>query len=137
MVTSTTTSNYAGLPVVVYDGGCPFCLKQIAKIKQRDREGAFEYLPRQSEGLEQRFPMLAEGDFDSGMRLVHTDQSISVGADAVYEIARRLHGWRRLAWLYRVPLLRGVLRGAYGWVARNRYRLAKKCDHGTCELPKA
>lgn len=135
MVGSSTTSDSPGLPAVVYDGECPFCLKQIARIKRRDCNGAFEYVSRQTDGIELRFPKLAEGDFDSGMRLVHSDQSISVGADAVYEIARRLHGWRRLAWLYRVPIIQGVLRGVYGWIAKNRYRLAKTCERGTCELP--
>jgi predicted DCC family thiol-disulfide oxidoreductase YuxK len=61
------------------------------------------------------------------MRLVHTDGSVSVGADAVYAIAGRLRGWRRVAWLYRVPGLRGLCRIAYGWIARNRHRIGGAC----------
>jgi predicted DCC family thiol-disulfide oxidoreductase YuxK len=76
-------------PVVVYDGACAFCLRQVERIRRRDRAGVFEFVPRQTAGLEQRFPKLAEGDFNTGMRLVHRDGSVSVGADAVYEIARR------------------------------------------------
>lgn len=119
-------------PVVVYDGECPFCLRQVEKMKRRDPDRVFEYVPRKAEGLERRFPRLAEGDFNTGMRLVHTDGSISVGADAVYQIARRLRGWKNLAWLYRVPLLHLFFRRAYAWVAKNRQRLARDCG-GSCE----
>ena len=120
-------------PAIVFDGQCPFCIRQVARIQQRDLEGTFEYVPRQTQGLESRFPKLAEGDFNTGMRLVHVDGSVSVGADAVYQIARRLPGWRGWAWLYRVPGLRSLLRAIYGWIARNRYRLARTCPaEGAC-----
>ena len=76
--------------VVVYDGECPFCQRQIARIRRRDSLGRFEYVPRQSAGLTERFPALAEGDFDTGMRLIKPDGSIYVGADSVYHIARQL-----------------------------------------------
>ena len=120
--------------MVVYDGQCPFCLRQIQRIQTRDRPQRFEYVPRQTEGLDRRFPALAEADFNTGMRLVHPNGSVSVGADAVYEIARRLPGWRNWAWLYRLPGLKFVLRALYAWVARNRYRLARACEDGACEL---
>ena len=133
---STTLScdrtDVAARPVVVYDGECPFCARQIEKFKRRDTGSKFDYVPRQDKGIETRFPMLADADFNTGMRLVHPDLSVSVGADAVYHIARRLNVWRWFAWLYRVPVLNFVCRAAYAWVARNRYRLAKKCDDGTC-----
>ncbi len=119
-------------PVVVYDGACGFCLNQVDRIKKRDRAETFEYVPRQAEGLEQRFPALAQGDFNSGMRLVLTDGSIAVGPDAVYEIARRVQGWNKLAWLYRLPVLREIFRALYAWVARHRKRLARQCDSGAC-----
>lgn len=121
-------------PVVVYDGECPYCLKQVDRMQSRDSDRTFEYQPRQAAGLEERFPKLADGDFNSGMRLIHTDGSISVGADAVYEIARRLNGWKYLAWLYRVPVLGWICRTGYAWIARNRYRFAKKCEDDVCEL---
>ena len=130
----TTQSDSAVRPVVVYDGQCSFCLKQVERMRRLDTAGVFEYLPRQADGLEQRFPKLAEGDFDTGIRLVHTDGSISVGADAVYHIACRLRGTKYLAWLYRVPVLNWVFGVGYAWVAKHRYKLAKECDDGTCDI---
>ena len=121
-------------PVVIYDGECPFCTKQIRKMKSRDDRDAFEYVPRQTEGLERRFPVLAEADFNTGMRLLDTDGAVHVGADAVYRIARQLRGWRRWAWLYRVPGLGWLCRRIYAWIARNRQRLGRSCDDGACEV---
>ncbi len=119
-------------PALIYDGECSFCLRQIERIKHRDREAGFEYLPRLTPGLEERFPRLAEGDFNSGMRLIMPDGTIHVGADAVYQVARHLPGWRRLAWLYRLPGLHGLARLAYGWVAARRSSLGPASTDDSC-----
>ena len=129
-----TPTRQISRPVVIYDGECVFCRRQVERMKRRDADDAFEYVPRQAEGIERRFPKLTEGDFSTGMRLAYPDGTVSVGADAIYAIARRLRGWRNFAWLYRVPLLHGFFRGAYGWIARNRSRLSKRnCEDGACE----
>jgi len=100
----------------------------------RDRDQVFEYVPRQMKGLEDRFPRLAEGEFNTGMRLVHMDGSIDVGADAVYGIASRLPGWKSLAWVYRLPVLNSICRFGYGLIAKYRYKLARRCDNDVCEI---
>lgn len=124
-------------PVVVFDGDCAFCRKQVARLQRRDRDGVFEYLPKQTPGLEERFPQLANMDFEKGLRFVGRDGRIAVGADGVYEIARRLSVYRWFAWLYRVPLLHSLFRGIYAWIARNRYKLVKNCDDGACDISAA
>ncbi len=112
---------------IVFDGECAFCRRQIAWITRRDRAGAFEFVPRSTADLLQRFPMLASADLSTGMRAVLPDGRVAVGADAVYVVARRLRGWRWLALLYRVPVLHWLCRRAYGWIAANRYRLGPRC----------
>ena len=134
MASTSVLPSGSSRPVVVYDGECPFCLKQVDTMKRRDPDGVFEFQPRQEPGLDQRFPQITEGDFNSGMRLIHRDGSVSVGADAIYEIARLLRGWKYLAWVYRVPVLKSFCRASYAWIARNRYRFAKKCEDGVCEV---
>ncbi|MDX1565533.1 MAG: DUF393 domain-containing protein [Phycisphaeraceae bacterium] len=124
-------------PVVVYDGNCRFCLRQIERFKKRDREGFFEYVPRQREGLDERFPVLASGDFNTGLRLIDREGRCHVGAEAIYRIARRLPVYRTVAWLYRVPLLSSLFRAAYRLVAKYRNRLAGKtsCEPGdSCRI---
>ncbi len=100
-------------------------------IQRADRAGLFELVAAQSPDLLQRFPALMRDDLATGLRLIDADHAVFRGADAVYQIARRLPGWRLLAWVYRVPGLRQGLRAAYGWVAARRYRLAGRCDE-TC-----
>jgi predicted DCC family thiol-disulfide oxidoreductase YuxK len=108
---------------VVFDGSCSFCQAQIQRFRRLTIPGEFEFLPKQAPGLEERFPALASDEFATGMRFVAVDGTVSVGADAVYQIARGMRGVLIVAWLYRVPGLRRVARVAYGWVARNRQRL--------------
>jgi predicted DCC family thiol-disulfide oxidoreductase YuxK len=129
-----TPAARAAKPVVVYDGECQFCLNQVAKLKRLDRNDRFEFVPRQAEGLDDRFPQLAEGDFNTGMRLVMSDGRIHVGPDAAYEIAKRIPRYRIPARLYLVPGLHWGFQKAYNWVAQNRYRLAGKCDSNTCKI---
>ena len=89
--------------IVIYDGECAFCRRQISRIRRKDTHGKFAFVPRQTPGIEDRFPQLAQSDFNTGMRLVATDGRIFIGADAVYHIVQELPFWRRVAWLYRVP----------------------------------
>ena len=103
-------------------------------MQRLDDRKVFEYTPRQAEGLEERFPKIAEGHFNTGMRLVPPAGRIDVGADAVYEIARRLSVLSHLAWLYRVPVFKQISRFCYGLIAEYRYRLAKRCDNSVCEV---
>ncbi len=120
---------------VVYDGECPFCQRQIARIRRRDSLGRFEYVPRQTAGLTERFPALAEGDFDTGMRLIRPDGRVYVGADSVYKISRRLPAWLWFAWLYRIPGIHALARSAYAWVAAHRQSLSGNRDDGTRAVP--
>ena len=132
VIPNATDERVAVRPVVVYDGDCPFCRKQFARIRSRDIREQFEYVARQTPGLTDRFPALAQGDFNTGVRLVLPGGQVHVGADALYHIARRLPLWRWVAWLYRVPILHALARRAYRWIAANRQRFGQKCDDGAC-----
>ena len=122
-------------PTVIYDGQCGFCLKQVGRIRRRDTAGVFDYRPRQEPGLDERFPQITHGDFNTGLRLIEPDGQVQVGADGVYHMARRLPRLWLLAWLYRVPGLKQIFAAMYAWVARNRYKLAGRCEEGdACRL---
>jgi len=123
--------------VVVYDGNCPFCRRQLARIRLRDITERFEYVAKQSPGLNERFPALARGEFSAGMRLVRPDGQVRVGSDAIYEIAYQLPYWRWIAWLYRVPGIHALTRLVYRWIAANRTRLGRSCGDADCEIPTA
>ena len=116
---------------LVYDGDCSFCRRWVARIGRRDRSGTFEFVARQTDGLTERFPKLAEGDFSTGMRLITPDDTIHVGADAAYQIVRRLRYWRSIAWWYHIPGVHWFTRVVYGWIAANRQSLGGRCDDET------
>lgn len=120
-------------PVIIYDGTCKFCIAQVDRIRRRDRPGVFEYLPRHAEGIDARFPKLAEQDFDTGLRLIRPDGSILIGADAVHGIMQQLRPWSLIAWMYHIPPLYWLANLLYRWIARNRHRLAGDCVERRCE----
>lgn len=120
---TNSTNALRNRSILVYDGQCSFCRRSVDRIARRDHSGTFEFVARQTEGLTERFPKLAEGDFNTGMRLITPDDAIHVGADAAYQIARRLRYWRRIAWLYHVPGIHWVTRAVYAWIAANRQSL--------------
>ncbi len=118
---------------LVYDGDCSFCRRWVDRIARGDRSGTFEFVARQTEGLTERFPKLIEGDFNTGMRLITPDGTVHVGADAAYQIVRRLGYVRRIAWLYHVPGIHWITRTGYAWIAAHRQSLSGGCDDGTCK----
>jgi predicted DCC family thiol-disulfide oxidoreductase YuxK len=122
---------------IVYDGECRFCLWSVSRIERLDRQQQFEYLPRQSGEVEERFPFLADADFNTGLRLIVDRENVYVGADSVYQIYRRIPPFHLVVWLYRVPILYGFLRACYTFIARNRHRFGRvECSEGTCSTLK-
>jgi predicted DCC family thiol-disulfide oxidoreductase YuxK len=120
--------------VLVFDGECAFCRAQAQRIHRWDRWNRIECVAKQTPGLGDRFPVLNRGDFNTGMRLISPDGSVHIGADAAHGVVRVLPGWRRLAWLYRVPGIRPICQRVYDWIAARRYALAEKCDSGVCNF---
>ena len=126
-------SDTAVTSVIVYDGACAFCRKAIEGIRKRDRKRQFRYLPRQTPGLDEKYPELALANFDTGMRLIQPDGTVHIGADAIYVISSKLPFFRWFAWTYQVPLIKAVTRGIYSWVATNRLKLSRYCN-SHCEI---
>src|SRR5262245_18192944 len=122
--------------LVVYDGACAFCRASVARIRKLDRKCHFEYVPRETAGLEEAYPQLDLTDLDSGLRLLDARNQVDVGADAIYQILLKLPPYRLVAWMYSLPLIRGLSRRAYAWVAAHRRELASPCAPGlACRLP--
>ena len=127
-------------PAIIYDGECRFCLWSMGRIRRFADQGQFEYVPRQQPGLDERFPILAQSDFNTGLRLIHPDGTVHVGADGVYEIYRRLSPFYLVAWVYRLPLCKQIFGLGYALIARNRHRFGRvdaslNCKDESCTVP--
>lgn len=119
---------------IIYDGECRFCISQMQRIRLWDTRQAFEYLPAQDPSVPKRFPFLKDMNLESGMRLVNPDRKTYVGADAVYQIARRLPNTSWFAWVYNLPVCKQIAQKLYVWVAANRKRLGQTCEAGVCKI---
>lgn len=118
--------------LVVYDGLCGFCRGRVEYIRKRDRAGVFTCLSRHDPELTRRFPDRPELLTPGSMKVLLPSGRLIEGADAVFQIARRLPGWRWFVWMYLIPGLRQLGRLVYGWIARNRQRLGRG---EVCDLP--
>jgi predicted DCC family thiol-disulfide oxidoreductase YuxK len=124
--------------VVLYDGHCTFCTAGAERLRRFAKQGALELVSFQDEGVLARFPSVS---YDAAMKRMHVVEKepggrTFAGAAAVARVLETLPALRPLAALYRVPGLRHLADATYDFIARNRYRFAKKtvCDGGTCHL---
>ena len=122
-------------PVIIYDGECNFCLNGIRRIQNKDQAGQFTYTPKQTPDLYAHYPQLEAIESKEGMRFIDANGKIYCGADTIYQIYRRLGRYRYITWLYLVPVIRTLLKGAYLIIAKNRSRLSKlDCESETCSI---
>jgi predicted DCC family thiol-disulfide oxidoreductase YuxK len=126
-------TNGAKRPVIIYDGACAFCRRAIGVIRTKAEAEQFLYLPRQTADIEKQFPAVNFADFDKGLQLVDVDGKVHVGTDAIHFILSRLPKFRKLAWMYRMPGLKSIIRWVYSWIATNRLKLSLYCDD-RCEI---
>ncbi|MFO0972519.1 MAG: lipase maturation factor family protein [Phycisphaerae bacterium] len=113
----------AARPVLIYDGDCGFCTRQVTRLRALAGERV-EMLTAQSAG--ERFPILPQTELLAAIHLVSPDGRITRGAAAILAVlalsgARR---WRAAAWGYsHLPGAAAVCEWGYRRVARNRHRL--------------
>ena len=123
-------------PTLLFDGTCRFCTAQAERLRRMSR-GRVEVISAYAPGVRERFPMVPQEGVMGEIKLVDTDGRLLGGAAA---IARTLeHGGGPLgliARLYRVWPVRPIADAVYRVIARNRYRIAGRCDDGNvnCKL---
>jgi predicted DCC family thiol-disulfide oxidoreductase YuxK len=118
-------------PVLIYDGGCPFCRKQVDRLLRWARPGAIETLSLLDPELPERFPGLSHEALLEAMHLVDTHGRVFVGAEAAVRSLASRPVLGRLALVYYVPGVRLLADTVYRWIARRRRR-DEDCPEGTC-----
>ena len=121
----------AGGPVVIFDGECGLCQSSVQFMLRNDPAGNLRFAPRQSPAGQ---ALLREHGFADALPnsvvLIEGDHA-SLRSTAPLRIARYL----RFPWpLASAGLLvpRFLRDAVYDWIARNRFRWAKKT---VCRLP--
>ncbi len=111
------------LPVVIFDGECPFCQNWVRFLVRTDRKNRLLYAPAQSAFVSLLVPLMQQKGVDPGKEvLVFHRGDFYTGHESIFYILKILGGgWRLLLLLRFLPDT--LLRKVYGWVAINRYRL--------------
>lgn len=111
-------------PVLLYDGECPFCRRQVERLGRwvgdrfETRTLQYEYGP---------------GDIPDEMKLRLPDGREFGGAQAAARLLWLRPAWRLVVWIYFVPGIRQIANWAYRWVAANRQRFSVcGCSDETC-----
>ena len=113
---------------LLYDGGCPLCLREVSFLRQRDRRGqiqfvdvdAADYAPEDWGGITYRQAM-------ARIHAIAADGTVLTDV-AVFRAAYRLIG---LGWVYAPttwPLLGTLVDRVYGLWATHRLRLTGRAD---------
>jgi predicted DCC family thiol-disulfide oxidoreductase YuxK len=125
----------AGRAVVLFDGGCAFCLKSVRLLKRLDWLGRLQFEDcRDPTRLPETPVPLDPGRLLEAMHLVTPDRRrVYVGFAAVRWLAWRLPAVAPFAWLLYLPGVPWLGRRLYEWVARNRYGLVP-CAGGECRV---
>ena len=119
---------------VFFDGACPFCAREVSLLKRMDRRGRVLFTDLSEPGFS---PDRAGVPWSAMMARIHARLADGTLVEGV-EVFRRIYallGFGPLVAVTRLPGLSHLLDAGYAWFARNRMRLAGRCEDGSCGLP--
>ena len=123
--------------VVIFDGQCGFCRRQVSRLAAWDGGDRLAFLPLDDPLVAERYPDLSREQLLEQMYLVDRQGRRHGGADAFRYLTRRLPRLWWLAPLMHVPFSLPLWRWCYRQVAKRRYRLSQTgqaCDDGACDV---
>ncbi|MCR9294584.1 MAG: DUF393 domain-containing protein [bacterium] len=122
--------------VVIWDGKCNFCRKQVERLHWFDRQHQLAYLSLHDPRVAARWPNLSYEELMKQIWVIAPDDEQYGGADAGRYLSRRLKSLWWLMPLLHIPFSMPLWRWIYSKVAARRYRIAgMHCDEGgTCDL---
>ncbi len=126
------------MDVILYDGACPFCRAQVARLKHLLIGSTIEYRSFREDGVLERFPGLSLADCDRAIQLITQSGTIYSGAAAIVKLLRRTR-LSPLVLPYYVPGIRQLGNAFYDYVGRNRHLLhgPGTCNDQVCAQPAA
>ena len=108
---------------VVFDGDCRVCTRLSGILQHWDGGRCLEVVSSQQPGVMARFPWIPARAYAEALQMIAADGTTWQGSAAIEQLLNVLPRGRWIAWVFRVPLVRGLADRFYRWFARNRYRL--------------
>ena len=121
-----------------YDGFCPLCVREMAQLRQIDKQGVLQLVDIQLADSQALYPQI---DFSEASRILlalTADGRLLRGLDSTHAAWSAVGLGYRTAWL-RWPVIRWFADWAYLYFAANRYRISywltgqARCDNGSCQ----
>lgn len=122
--------------VVIYDGHCGFCQKQVNRLHRWDSGNKLSFLSLHDPNVEKVAPQLTYDQMMDQMYVIPQAGEPRGGASAIRYLSRKLPRLYPIVPFLHIPFSLPIWRMLYKWVARRRYKLsaANACDSEQCEL---
>jgi len=125
-------SDYPDAAVIIYDGHCQFCSRQVRRLARIDGKNRLSFLCLHDPQIKTRFPALSHEEMMDAMHLVEPSGKTYRGAAAFRVLTRRLPRLWPLMPIMHFPFSLPLWHAIYRYIARRRYRM--NCDDGSCEI---
>ena len=127
----------AGTDVVIYDGHCKFCRKQVVRVHAFDWGHRLSFISLHDPWVYKQYPELTHEQLMEEMYVVDQQGHKRGGAAAFRYLTRRLPLLWFLAPLMHIPFSLPLWSWMYRQIAKQRYRwgrLEDGCEDGTCHI---
>lgn len=127
-----------GSDVVLYDGHCLFCRRQVKRLHGVDFGRRLSFLSLHDPRVAERYPDLTHEQLMEQMHLVDTTGRRHAGAGVFRYLTRQLPPLWPLAPLLYLPFSLPLWNWLYGQIARRRYLFGgvAPCVNGACQIPR-
>lgn len=100
---------------ILFDGKCSYCCQKINYIQNKDTDRVFDCISKHTLPIN---PLINK--YPKGLLFIDKKEKLHTGADAVYQIAKNLKGYKTFAWIYKVPILHQIFRYVYSRKEKKR-----------------
>lgn len=133
----------APLLTLYFDGRCPFCATEMARLRRWDSVRRLAFVDIAAPGFDPAALGVGMDALNREMHAMTPEGRLLVGTESILA-AYTLVGRSWLVWPLRVPGLRSALAALYRWFARNRYRISAllgyrlpACEDGVCRIDRS
>ena len=132
MITLPHPADYPAAAVLIYDGHCKFCGRQVQRIARLDRKKQLAFLSLHDPLVEEQFPSLCYQELMDAMHLVEPSGTVHRGAAAFRFLTRLLPPLWPLMPVLHLPFSLPLWQAIYRFIARRRMSL--NCDKAGCQV---